>query len=53
MEIMMSWYLNMNNDGLCIQENFIAWMKVVMMSLLMVAIHMKKNEDRKMMIKGW
>jgi hypothetical protein len=42
---MMSKYLNMTNEGLCIQKRFITWLKVMMMLLLMVTICKKKKED--------
>jgi hypothetical protein len=39
--------MNMTNDGLCIQEMFIAWLKVMMMSFHMKTIPMKINKDGK------
>jgi hypothetical protein len=44
-------YIYITNDGLCIQEIIIAWLKILMMMLHMKTICMKKNEDSKMMIK--
>jgi hypothetical protein len=44
--------MNMTNDGLCIQEMFIAWLKMMMVVLLhMKTIHMKTSDDGTMLIK--
>jgi hypothetical protein len=43
--------LNKTNDGLCIHEIFIAWLKMLMMFLHMISIHVKMYEDDKMLIK--
>jgi hypothetical protein len=44
--IMMLWQLSMTNDGLCIQENDIAWLKMWMLLLLLLmnSIYVKTHE---------